>query len=1027
MKFLISTCILFLFIINGYHKANSQPVVYEPYFERLYPFQPNVDLGGQAISLSVNPSNDNEVLAVTKTGGIMKTSDRGRNWRTLFGLPTHWVTYVRHAPMNPRLIIATTRHWDYNYTGQGGVWISRDGGETWVRPAITNPPTARVEAYCIATYPGSSKIMVGTNLGLATSENNGETWTYQVVPGTSVGAVALMRGNAMIISTSSGIYLWNGFSRSWQQESTGIGTAFGPNSFCVPYQFMNNAESVSPIFVTTWSEQIQFSNNGGLNWTIVDTIPAAINYAAGGTFFVKAAKNWYNDGFDLFCSNEWGIYRKHCPRTGSNFSVRFNERWNYIPFRHSDISDLSLDRTNEAYLMASDGGVQRYWRDIAGDNFSFDDGGGKSSNGFHGLEITEIQGVYIASRRQHDLYFATQHNNLWGSENAGTSWPGVDGAEGFLIEAPRVAATENEVKLGYVTCADCFNKISNRLFRDVRYLIPSAPGGSSCLKYLKPNSYLTFAEERLTTPGSVPYSTKYFLTENYTRPDISPSTLTQSQLFNVNYLVPRGLPKSSGVPESHILYQAYKDYRGRFLTDSIVGIDMGSGPDDQNIQRVKLMRMYINFNRGGGVFASDQRFAAMRNFGSIGVFPTEFAWYEQFAPDPIYPNHLIAADAINRQMMQSFNGGDDWDSMPALTRLITNRGAKRFTQGRLTNTSCISFNPDYPQMMMIGTRESGLFFSWNNGRDWQAIPGSDVIPEISSIFWQNNNTAIVSSYGRGLYKINFMFRPARVRLADLLLNPVYTFIRPDIAPLMSSANLPDSFRQYFDAAYMVTEGSIEELTVKNGQVIRIALTSNSSRLLYTDEKNFKQSFETVDWDPASMKAGFSGMEKLISLKEKGYNITGLLFNKGKLVDVIYSKEPLGWPIKTAFKELQPTGEKELKIEGKRFMFANSSSSVNGYSYIGKDRKLRIEGMNFPTDLPAPYKVLIDGRAVKTIKDFYPQKDGSFSFDIDLSGIKYGCHTITVYQYNKQKQRISETDEFIIPNGDEWDEKINDKK
>src|SRR5262245_41964961 len=134
----------------------------EAYFDRLYPFQPNIIYGGHALCMSTNPVNDNEVLAVSRLSGIMKTTDRGRNWRTLFGLPAYMVNYVRHAPMNPNNIVAAVLNSDYS-TGngtKGGIWLSRDGGETWVRPASGIPSTGRIEAYSIATYPGSRRIMV---------------------------------------------------------------------------------------------------------------------------------------------------------------------------------------------------------------------------------------------------------------------------------------------------------------------------------------------------------------------------------------------------------------------------------------------------------------------------------------------------------------------------------------------------------------------------------------------------------------------------------------------------------------------------------------------------------------------------------------------------------------------------------------------------------------------------------------------------------------------------------------------------
>ena len=90
--------------------------------------------------------------------------------------------------------------------------------------------------------------------------------------------------------------------------------------------------------------------------------------------------------------------------------------------------------------------------------------------------------------------------------------------------------------------------------------------------------------------------------------------------------------------------------------------------------------------------------------------------------------------------------------------------------------------------------------------------------------------------------------------------------------------------------------------------------------------------------------------------------------------------------------------------------------VNGYCYVGEDRNITLEGYNFP-NLSKPFDLLIDGKPASFLKPITPDKGGNFSVTISVVNLPLGAHTITIYQYDNQQQRISETEEFIILNGD----------
>jgi hypothetical protein len=56
-----------------------------------------------------------------------------------------------------------------------------------------------------------------------------------------------------------------------------------------------------------------------------------------------------------------------------------------------------------------------------------------SGNGFHGLQVTEVSGMYVNSRGNYDMYFATQDNDLFASEDMGRNWNFNTQWEGFFL------------------------------------------------------------------------------------------------------------------------------------------------------------------------------------------------------------------------------------------------------------------------------------------------------------------------------------------------------------------------------------------------------------------------------------------------------------------------------------------------------------------------------------------------------------------------------------------------------------------
>jgi hypothetical protein len=157
--------------------------------------------------------------------------------------------------------------------------------------------------------------------------------------------------------------------------------------------------------------------------------------------------------------------------------------------------------------------------------------------------------------------------------------------------------------------------------------------------------------------------------------------------------------------------------------------------------------------------------AGGNGFGSLGTFPTEFKWYNVLAVNPTDPNHVLIADIENSVIKVTKDGGKNWFAESALTNLITNSGDIEFYKiidccPKILVT-CMSFNPDNPSQIAIGTRENGIFFTWDGGDIWYKLDNTNQITNASSIFFYFDGTIMVSTYGRGLWK----FKPKESKVS----------------------------------------------------------------------------------------------------------------------------------------------------------------------------------------------------------------------------------------------------------------------
>jgi hypothetical protein len=155
------------------------------------------NIGGRIRAISPNPSNANEILLGSVSGGIWRTTNAGASWSVDSGndfLANVAVATIARAPSNSSIVYAGTGEGFFNGDAiQGyGIFKSIDGGLTWSHLTFTQPPSVpntseKSDFYYvnrIAVHPTNANIVVAATRGyfsnwggLWRSTDGGANWT----------------------------------------------------------------------------------------------------------------------------------------------------------------------------------------------------------------------------------------------------------------------------------------------------------------------------------------------------------------------------------------------------------------------------------------------------------------------------------------------------------------------------------------------------------------------------------------------------------------------------------------------------------------------------------------------------------------------------------------------------------------------------------------------------------------------------------------------------------------------------------
>jgi len=895
---------------------------------RLSENQAAIKQGGRANTIAINPTDVNQMFVASESGGLFRSIDRGAHWKHVDSLPVIFTQAVVFVPTNPNILLVSAQA-DFKANNGGGVWRSADGGVTWNQMQLTVPNfPGRLNAHEISIMPGSGTIVVGTSQGVFLSTDTGLTWTFSNVfnAGNRTVFAVLATPNRIYAGGPSGVRIATGpgFS-TWASPVLDPG---GNAGIWDIHAFGRSPLSSSHAFVVNGATDLFRTEDGGNIWTVIPSAPPG-GGGCGGISFIKAVNRFVSNRrfIDLYYGNRCWLHRLAAPVSGT--TANYTGTWQRSEIDHADTRDLAF--VNEVpELLGTDGGLHKTLDRGVHWNYA----GGGREGGFNALQVTEVKGQLVGINQ--DLYIGTQDNNLWALNIWANVWNHY-GAEGFYIDAERRVPTANESKITFTACGGCENKISGRHFTDT-VAFPNAPGAAGSPTLIRRSQYVQ--QVRATTELAAGLG----MTE-----DLG-ATWRQFAAFPQE---PRDVPRlgQSGSGDPLLRTIVYQPFRTNAL-----------GPTWPRATR--LIRVHKRlFSQDSGTVI----FPAMNGFGSLGINPTMFAWFQVFGVDPGNAFHIIAPDVVNQRMMETRNGGGTWTEIPGLTNLVTDNGRLLFRTNLVGGpdpvfpvVTAVSFSPQDPRLVLVGTSEGGIFRSNDNGATWKKIEGTDLATYITSFAWTDANTVYVSTYGRGLWRL----KNTRITLPDH-----FDDLCGGSCEVASNDGSPD--RPPFQGGVMVFEGSVLGVRTAGGQLREVLVTPGSSVVLMGDEDDPQDDIAITESDGKD-----PGELEPLPKPPDGWLVKGVLFDKGDvLTGTVFgdSEATLLPPIS----EEDFEGSTKSPTDGKPYIRL-ITADYNGVATVAPNGTFDLAATDFVAG--ASYEVVIDGIAAKGTVT----ADGNGSFTAKLT-------------------------------------------
>ena len=725
---------------------------------------PDAASGGRVNGLG-RSSNGTDFYAASEWGGLFKSIDTGLTWQRLDNHLPVATWDIEVSPIDDNRVYATS-FYDGRVDSLAGINVSVDGGNTWTHPGSATPPDGfcsdarrdEPSAFGISVDPDdSANVYIGTNCGLAVSNDQGGTWTYiDPTPGDladDIWDVVVHDGGIIDLCGDDGHQRSVDGGTTWT-TAAGFGLPSGRCSIAV------SPDESYVLFVVAGNTPRE-SDDGGATWTNM------VNPSFQGRIPFVATNQRTGTGFDLWFG-DIRLHRASCTTPGipgPGGATRCPSNTWAGPFTrsvggHDDTGDISFNPLAPVdacpVMYSSDGGI--YYNTLSASPACHSPAWEQPNVTPHALWLFAMAGADQPGSEAEDLYFGNQDTGTFASTTAGAEDPAVTNprcCDGF-----DVVAESNRVL--YTRC--CFGGATRLFLRN-----PGMLGGGQVNNY-PPGALRAFRNIEsiaLFGPGQYVVATSagvYFTNNIAAAPSITWTQLGPNPP-GAQCGVKVGV-SAAGVPTFYVLSGSCR-----------------SVTQDQ-------MYRYVGTAPGG-------------NWQQVDP-PGDTGGFNIYDVDPNDPNRIIASHlrtGQNPQMVLSTDGGTTWDTLPTLDNLMTaggvfkyqtQRGPTRFTNfNGYPQPSLVAFSPTDQNVLVAGGMDSGIFVSVDGGVDWvlmsdpinPAGSGKPLIPRPRFAYFDHEDDIVniyVGTQGRGVWRLTL-----EPDLVGTLTAPNITTVGEDIGPQLA--------------------------------------------------------------------------------------------------------------------------------------------------------------------------------------------------------------------------------------------------
>jgi hypothetical protein len=437
------------------------------------------------------------------------------------------------------------------------------------------------------------------------------------------------------------------------------------------------------------------------------------------------------------------------------------------------------------------------------------------------------------------------------------------------------------------------------------------------------------------------------------------------------------LPKSAGPADDPIVYAAVKL--------------AGTLPDGNPIIGIKRVTHVLG--------SATPVVSNVGGFGSLGIFPTMFAWYKPFGVDPNDPNFLIVPDIVDGKMKVSTDGGGSWTVDNTLSNLVTRGGAFKFKWGPFTQVSTIGFDPDCAGHILVGTNQAGVVQTFDRGTSWAAVDGSNLIPEVSSFFFDGKGHVTMSSYGRGLWQLGYS-------CPNKAVSAVATRVIAEPTIYWKGGRIPISQIHDPDACpvcgfVLIDKGDILDVKLTPaGQLAEIVVSGGTPSLqMARQEARVAAAAMPFKVTVARELGAFNGDRGLLAQLKQGVHIKGLFVEGTQLKGFVLAAD-----------DVRPDQLPRKVAMGPHIRVDVSRRAQQGPATV------IVRGTGF--DPAKPLQVSVDGKPIAAQPTF--DDKGDFSLPIPPT-VGIGGHTVLVEQ-KSDGGTIRDASTFLLTVQDRGDRK-----